>query len=58
MLECAAQVGDFVGGIATLAGLFLALFTVNRWRRERRDERRGDAATSRIPRRCAVGSLR
>jgi hypothetical protein len=43
-LESAAQVGEFVGGFATLAGLIFAFKSVDRWRKDRLDERRGDAA--------------
>jgi len=43
-LESAAHVGEIVGGFATLLGLIFAFVSVDRWRKDRLDERRGDAA--------------
>jgi uncharacterized membrane protein len=47
-LQTIANLGDAVGGFSTLAGLVFALVSVNRWRRERRDDRRSNAAAKAI----------
>jgi hypothetical protein len=43
-LSAVAQIGDVVGGFATLGGLVFAVVSVNRWRRDRLDEKRAEAA--------------
>lgn len=45
-LEIASAVGDAVGGISTLVGLFFAVMQFGRWRTERREERRAEAAAT------------
>jgi hypothetical protein len=40
----AGHFGGFLGGIAAFAGFCLAAHQLRRWRRDRLDERRGDAA--------------
>jgi hypothetical protein len=42
--DSAGNVGSLIGATATVAGVLLAGHQLHRWRRDRLDERRGDAA--------------
>jgi hypothetical protein len=45
ILETAAQVGDFIGGVATAGGVLVAWYGIAQWRHVKRHERKSEVAT-------------